>query len=107
MRIIENFMSSALIIALMIGGRLALWRLSKDAEHEVKCPGCGKSWAAENSGEELIGMFRKSQPRIFQRRGLLPFGDSDVKMVWYEKYRIHYKCKLCGYEWELLKSRKQ
>lgn len=102
---IEYLQSSIFTILFLIGLCVTLWRLFTDFENEVKCPGCGKSWAAEKSGEELIGMFRKAQPK--GRPSLFPFGDSDVKMVRYEKYRIHYKCKFCGHEWEFLKSRKQ
>jgi predicted RNA-binding Zn-ribbon protein involved in translation (DUF1610 family) len=96
----DYLLPAIFIIVFLIGGCLALWRLFKERENAARCPNCGKLWAAEKLGDELIGIFRKGEE----------LGDPDnpeFRMVLYEKFRIHYKCKYCGYEWTILRSRKQ
>jgi hypothetical protein len=76
------------------------------------CPNCKKLRTAQRIDEELLGIFRKSQRQILGPRPTdislvdLSFAGSNIKMAPYGKYKIHYKCKNCGYEWELAESRK-
>jgi len=78
---------------------LTLWRLFTASESEFKCPKCREFWAAEILREKLLGIFKKY---IQMDRG-----GKRVHGVWYEKYRIQYKCKYCGHEWIFTKSIKQ
>jgi hypothetical protein len=73
------------------------WKSSKSAEKESQCPKCGKVWAAEKLSEKLMGIFRKALGRI-RRTG--------VSFITCGKYKIHYKCKYCSYEWLFIKIRK-
>ena len=96
----NSILAAIIIIVFLIIGGITVWRVFKDRENEAKCPNCGKPWAAEKSREELIGIFRKGEEH----------GDPDNpehRMVWYEKFRMHYKCKYCGHEWTFLAARKQ
>jgi hypothetical protein len=80
-----------------------LWGRYEDSANEAKCPNCNKLWAAVNTREELIGVFRKNHLPPIRLRG----HENSPKMAWFEKYKIHYKCKYCGHEWTVLKSKKQ
>jgi predicted RNA-binding Zn-ribbon protein involved in translation (DUF1610 family) len=102
--IVDNFLPVVLIVSLLISGGVSLWKLFKDRENEAMCPRCGKHWVAKRLGENMLGIFRKNQPRLFQSKGAAR--ESDHKMVEYARYKVHYKCEDCGYEWDFLKSRK-
>jgi Zn-finger nucleic acid-binding protein len=104
MAILDNILLAVFIISLLGSGCLSLWRLFKDSENEAKCPNCRGLWAAEKLGEKIMGIFRKDQLRLIRGKGF-PRA-SDYKMVEYEKYEIHYRCKYCSHEWTFLKSRK-
>jgi hypothetical protein len=100
-------MPAALLTLLFISGGIPIWKYFKDSKNESKCPNCDRFWAAENLGEELIGVFRKSRPRILQGPTYIRVSNSDYKMVLYEKFKIQYRCKYCHHEWMFLKARKQ
>jgi hypothetical protein len=68
--------------SIYIGSILLLWlRSSKSREFEAQCPKCGKPWAAEKLSEKPIGVS--------------------------QRYKIHYKCKYCFYEWQFIKTKRQ
>jgi hypothetical protein len=67
--------------------------MPKDAEI---CPGCKRWRTQEKLEEKQLGVFRKGH-RI--NRG------SAIRMVWYEKYKIQYKCRQCGHKWESIQIR--
>ncbi len=98
------FLFSASIIFFLVIVCLAVWKfLKEEVIKEVNCPKCWETSAGEKSSDELIGIFRKSEePGFIQLRG-----GRDYKMVWYEKYKTHYKCKYCGHEWVLYRVEKQ
>jgi hypothetical protein len=102
----KYFMPAALITLLVIRGGVPLWRYFKDSKNESKCPNCDKFWAAEYLDEKLVGIFQKAHAQPRHVRGLVIW-DNDVKMICYEKFEIHYKCKFCGHMWTFLKARKQ
>jgi len=61
---------------------------------EKKCPKCGKPQAAENLGEQTLGIFKK----------WVHFRDNTDKSFTYKKCKIHYRCKYCTYEWLYIKT---
>ena len=77
-----------------------LWVWFTKTRNENKCPQCGEDWAAVSQNEALVGIFPKAQLVRTSRHS------SDVKMVQYGKYRLHYKCKACDHEWVSYTSRK-
>lgn len=95
-------------------GVLAIWKSSKASENEAQCPKCNALWAAEKLDEKLTGVYSKtifkSGPlrtyiRIF---GFIYYPSKfgvDITNS-YQRYKIHYKCKYCGFEWLFLVSRK-
>lgn len=98
--------------ALSIYGILAVWRNYKSGEIEAQCPKCNNLWAAEKLGEKITGVFPKkpfalwSLPRI--THGQFEWYDSEEpESVPYERYKVRYKCKYCGYEWAFLGSRRR
>lgn len=79
---------------------LSLYRRIINASNKLRCPDCGRTRAAQKVRDELMGIFRKGEEH----------GDPDnpeFRMAWYEKFRIHYRCKYCGHEWTFLESRRQ
>jgi hypothetical protein len=80
-----------------IGGLLYL-RSSKSSEMEEQCPGCGRRWAAVKLDEKLAG--------IFTKKYFLKFLHIDV-LAAYERHEIHYRCRYCSYEWQLIKAKRQ
>lgn len=99
MMIVDYFIYAIFIIAFLVW----LWGRYENIENEFKCPNCNKLWAAVNTREELIGVFRKNYLPILRLRGY----ENNPKMAVFEKYKIHYKCKHCGHEWVFLKTKKQ
>jgi DNA-directed RNA polymerase subunit RPC12/RpoP len=80
------------------------WRVSSESlTDRARCPSCGRS-GGENSGDQLIGIFQKSEERYYPglRRG--SYGE---KMARHEKYKVQYKCKYCGHEWTSYKILRQ
>ena len=102
---IINALFAIFITLLFISGCLLFWGLFQIIENATKCPSCGKLWAAEKSGENLMGIFRKNELRLILRAGFPR--DSNYHMAWYEKYKVEYKCKYCSHEWTSFKLRKQ
>lgn len=74
------FASSILVLSLISIGGIFFLRLSKSREMETQCPKCGKARAAEKLDERLAGVSR---------------------------YKIHYRCKYCSYEWQFIKTKKR
>lgn len=87
------------LIGILILGCLALIKYIVDTRNKTRCPNCSKLWAAQKLRDELLGIFRKGE----ESGGP---DNPELRMVWYEKYRIYYKCKYCGHEWTFLTSRK-
>ncbi len=79
------------------------WRASSNGSltDRAKCPSCGHSKGGENLGDELIGIFKKSEERYYPG---IRSGDRAEKTAWHEKYKVHYKCKYCGHEWTSYKT---
>jgi hypothetical protein len=108
---IEVFLFVFFVVILLVSSRLVFRNSSQDYGKDdglinIKhCPNCGKPWATEKLSEELIGVFRKNELRPFQK-GVFP-RTSDYKMAYYEKYKIHNKCKYCNHEIISFESRKQ
>ncbi len=84
------------LVAFGITGVIAFWISSKRSEKENQCPQCGKVWAAEELSEKLMGIFQKAYE--VSNRG--------ASYMRHSKYRIHYKCKYCSYEWLFIKVKK-
>ena len=103
MTIFEYFLLTVLIVSLVVISGLAVWRLAKQDGTETKCPSCSQLSAVESLGEELVGIFRKSELPHFRGKGR----ETAARMVWHEKYKTHYRCKFCGHQWAITYSRKQ
>jgi hypothetical protein len=88
---------------LLVSGLISLWNMYKEWRDQVRCPQCGKYWAAEELGEERMGIFRKHEPSLFDTG--IP-GTRSTSMVPYEKYKVHCKCAYCSHRWEFSRSRK-
>jgi hypothetical protein len=101
-----------IIGSLSIYGILSIWRTYKSSEIQAQCPKCSKFWVAEKLGEQITGVFQKrpfillSFPQITNGQ-LDIFAFEEAPSVQYERYKAHYKCKHCGYEWLFLGSRKR
>ncbi len=65
---------------------------------EKQCPKCGKVQVAEKMDEKLMGIFKRVAGQASSR------GSWSIPFFTYGKYKIHYKCKLCSYEWFYIKS---
>ncbi len=112
MTMLNDDIAFALIIVVMI--LLVLnsffhffsWPVSADKSvaDRASCPSCGR-FGAENSGDQLVGIFQKSEERYYP--GLRRGGGYGEKMAWYEKYKVQYKCKYCGHEWTIYKVLRQ
>jgi hypothetical protein len=85
-------------IVMLVRAMWSLWNLFKERKDQARCPGCGEFWAAEEMGEERMGIFKKPEPRLVTRYS--------GEMVPYEKYKVHCKCKYCNRTWEFSRSRK-
>jgi len=107
MFIIEKIFCIIFLASFFVAGWLIFWERFKETEKEAKCPICHQLWAAENYDEEFLGMFRKNKLRLssFVVRERGTFYGSNPKTSWYEKYKIYYRCKYCGYEWVSFKSK--
>jgi len=68
---------------------------------EKQCPKCSKAQAAEKMGEKLMGIFQRVEGQTSSRNS------KDNPSFTYEKYKIHYKCKYCSYEWYYIKAERQ
>lgn len=64
---------------------------------EKQCPQCRQTWAAEKRGEKIAG--------IFQKRARLR-NNSEDRYITYQKYRIHYRCRYCAYEWLYINTKR-
>ncbi len=95
-----------IVLALNPIFHLFSWLVSSNESltDRAKCPGCGHPRGGENSGDELIGIFQKSEERYYPG---LKSGDHAEKTAWYEKYKVHYKCKYCDHEWTSYKTIRQ
>jgi hypothetical protein len=80
-----------------IGGMLYL-RSSKPSEVEEQCPKCGRLWAAVKLDEKRTDVFTKKY--------FVKFLHIDISAA-YERYKIHYRCRYCSYEWQFIKTRRQ
>jgi hypothetical protein len=89
--------SSTLMLLILVGLYLlkGTFYLHKDAEI---CPNCKKWRTQEKVSEKQLGVFQKGHS--ISNRGLNIRGT--IRMVKYEKYKIQYKCKHCGHEWEII-----
>jgi hypothetical protein len=76
-------------------GAITFWISSKSSEKESQCPKCGRVWAAEELNEKLMGIFQKGYGGGNR--------SSEVSFIRRAKYKIHYKCKYCSFEWLFIK----
>jgi hypothetical protein len=104
MAAITNSILAVILVLILVVAFVNVWWDLKKRKSKVWCPNCNK-FTAEKSDEELMGIFRKGHQYLIPRRKMIP--DSDIKMVWYEKYKIHNRCNGCGYEWTCTESRRQ
>lgn len=100
---IVNYAFFILVLSsISVGGIFFLWRSRKFSEIEARCPKCSKDWAAEKLSEKLAG--------VFQKKGFLTFfinNKPEDTFTTYERYKIHYRCKYCSYEWQFIKTKRQ
>jgi hypothetical protein len=87
---------ASLLSSIFITFGVLFWRHFKSQQKEKQCPKCGKLWAAENLGERPMGIFQKW-------RHSQEYNEYYFK---YLKYKIHYKCNYCSYEWLCIKTRR-
>ncbi len=71
-----------------------------DRDH---CPSCGKLEGGERTGDELIGIFQKKE----NVRTMYGWDGNSSRLAWYEKYKVHYKCKYCNHQWTSYKIMRQ
>lgn len=90
------------LIFVSMGGIFFLWRSHKFSEFEAQCPKCGKAWAAEKLSEKLVGVSRKKDFITLY----LNNKPQDTFTI-YERFKIHYRCKYCFYEWQFIKTKGQ
>lgn len=87
-------------VTIVLGGLVFfVWLLVEQLLQERKCPACQKLEAAQIEWEELLGRFTRVEGRGQRNKSYL-------YSVRYEKYRYHYRCKYCGFEWSVIESRR-
>ncbi len=91
-----------LSLLLIIGGFYLFDQFNKNID-SIVCPKCNNWHTPEKISENQLGIFRKGHPTYSFR---LDPRLSEVKMVWYEKSEIQYRCKNCGHEWLFTKVRR-
>lgn len=94
------------IILLVIATVLILIVVLQSGFHR-RCPQCHRWWAGQKIHTELVGIFRKD---VLRREAYMRPARRYRKMSemrTHEKYKLHYRCKFCGYEWSSFLVRAQ
>ncbi len=112
MNIAENLIKIIILTLVLAGIIYNLWERYREKISERHCPNCHKDNAAQIIKEEFAGVFRKNRNEfgfgLRFIRGLPGSTNSNVFVTaWYEKYKVHNKCKFCGHEWVSHKLRMQ
>lgn len=74
--------------------------LNEKIPKKKRCPNCRYLWTGVKIRDVLIDRFQMGE-----EHGNLE--NLERSMIWYEKFKIYYKCKHCGYEWTDITTRKQ
>lgn len=95
---LANLLFIALIVMIALIAMFYFLTQPPNLKSTGSCPVCKKWVTLEKLDEKTLGVFRKGESRQ-SNPFTIKLGGDDVKMVWYEKFEMEYRCPNCGHEW--------
>lgn len=79
--------------ALLVGILTWVWNEWTTGKIESSCPRCKRPWAAIKLSERWLSKSKKTE-----------YWGNRPREITYERFKMHYKCQYCSYEWYFVKS---